>query len=89
MELRHRTAMAFLMEIESFLMFPGFLAATFDEVLVRGVGQNMTKRLHLFCTAAAAELEASVTETNCEVTSGTTMHHDAPSVSDIVRYCQM
>jgi hypothetical protein len=77
------------MEIESFLMFPGFLAATFDEVLVRGVGQNMTKRLHLFCTAAAAELEASVTETNCEVTSGTTMHHDAPSVSDIVRYCQM
>jgi len=76
-------------------MFPGFLAATFDEVLVGGVGQNMTKRLHLFCTAAAAQLEASVTETNCEVTSGTTMHHDAPrfttmhhdapSVSDIVR----
>ena len=68
-------------------MFPGFLAATFDEVLVGGVGQNMTKRLHLFCTAAAAQLEASVTETNCEVTSGTTMHHDAPRCTKCVRYC--
>lgn len=61
------------MEIESFLMFPGFLAATFDEVLVGGVGQNMTKRLHLFCTAAAAQLEASqhFDDTKGAVRSGT------------------